>query len=70
MGHDRVSQALDRIEHAIARIEAAGSGGGAQHPAAGGAEIEDLREAHEALRGKVQGAIAQIDRLLANGGAR
>jgi hypothetical protein len=69
MGQERVSQALGRIERAIARIEAAASGGGVQRPSAGGAEIDGLREAHEALRGKVQSAIAQIDRLLEAEGA-
>jgi hypothetical protein len=63
-----VSQALGRIEQAIARIEAAASRGGGQ---AGDAhEVESLRQAHEALRGKVQGAIAEIDRLLEPEGAR
>jgi hypothetical protein len=70
MGQERVSQALGRIERAIARIEAAGSGGGGQGPAADSAEVDGLREAHEALRGKVQSAIAQIDRLLETEGAR
>jgi hypothetical protein len=70
MGHERVSQALGRIERAIARIEAAGSAGSVHRPADGGAEIIALREAHEALRGKVQGAIFQIDRLLETEGAR
>ena len=68
MGQERVSQALGRIEQAIARIEAAASRGGA--PAGAPHEIESLRQAHEALRGKVQGAIAQIDRLLETEGAR
>ena len=70
MGHERVSQALGRIERAVARIEAAGSNGGGQRAAADGEETASLREAHEALRGKVQGAIAQIDRLLESEGAR
>ena len=70
MGQERVSQALGRIERAIARIEAAASTGGASKPADGGAEVESLRTAHDALRGKVQSAIAQIDRLLETEGAR
>ena len=70
MGQDRVSQALGRIERAIARIEAAGSNGSRQPPAADNSELDGLKEAHEALRGKVQGAIAQIDRLLETEGAR
>ena len=60
-----MSGALNRIEDAIARIEAAAAGGGAQPSAEDNAEVEGLREAHEALRGKVQSAIAQLDRLLA-----
>ena len=64
MGQERMSQALGRIERAIARIEAAAAGATAQPPSGDAAEVEALREAHEALRGKVQGAIAQIDRLL------
>jgi hypothetical protein len=70
MGQERVSQALGRIKTAIARIEAAASGGGVQPPATDNAEVEGLREAHEALRGKVQSAIAQIDRLLETEGGR
>jgi hypothetical protein len=64
MGQERVSQALGRIEQAIARIEAAASRGASQVGGGDGSEVANLREAHEALRGKVQGAIAQIDRLL------
>jgi hypothetical protein len=62
MGQDRVGQALGRIEQAIARIEAAASRGGTH--AGDFHEVESLRQAHDALRGKVEGAIAQIDRLL------
>ena len=64
-----MSHALNRIETAIARIEAAAAPGGAQPSAADRAEFENLKEAHEALRGKVQGAIAQLDRLLAPQGS-
>ena len=60
MGQERVSQVLDRIERAVARIEAAA----ARESTAGSGDIDGLREAHEALRGKVQSAILQIDRLL------
>jgi hypothetical protein len=70
MGQQRVSQALGRIEQAIARIEAAASRGASQAARSDGNEVAELREAHEALRGKVQGAIAQIDRLLETEGAR
>ncbi|HEX8380260.1 MAG TPA: hypothetical protein VF619_06915 [Allosphingosinicella sp.] len=63
MAQEKLSGALDRIERALARIEAAAT----RIPDAsgeGGAELDGLRQAHEALRGKVQGAIHQIDRLL------
>ena len=63
-----MSGALTRIEDAIARIEAAAASGGAQPSAADNAQVESLREAHEVLRGKVQSAIAQLDRLLAQEG--
>jgi hypothetical protein len=69
MGQERVSQALSRIDKALARIEAAAAH--APSAAAGdGAELESLRHAHETLRGKVEGAIGQIDRLLELDGAR
>ena len=60
MPDPRALAAIDRIERALARIEAAAQS--AQHD--DGGELERLRTAHEALRGRVQGAIAQIDRLI------
>jgi hypothetical protein len=65
MSSERAEQAMQRIERAIGRIEAAV----AQRPAANGDDdLERLRETHRALRGQVEGAIAQIDRILADGG--
>jgi hypothetical protein len=61
MGQDRVEQALGRIERALARIE--GSAGRIQAPA--GPADDGLREAHEALRGRVREALAQLDGLIA-----
>jgi DNA polymerase III delta subunit len=61
MGQDRAAASIERIERALVRIEAA----------AGRASRDDgLRQAHAALRGKVEGAIAQIDRLLETEGSR
>ncbi|HYG48593.1 MAG TPA: hypothetical protein VD846_11725 [Allosphingosinicella sp.] len=66
MGQDRVAQAIGRIESALARIEAA-----AQRPSAPGpSEDGALREAHEALRGRVREALAQLDTLIASAEAR
>jgi hypothetical protein len=66
MGQDRVVIAIARIERALARIEAAA---GRPSPASmdGDSGASELRAAHLALRGRVEGAIAQIDGLLASG---
>jgi hypothetical protein len=61
MGDSRALAALARIERALARIEAAGARLAAPAPAATDAVPG---EAHRALRGKVEQAIAQIDRLI------
>ena len=55
--------AIDRIEQALARIEAAAER--RQSTPSVEPELRQLREVHQALRGRVEGAIAQIDRLLA-----
>jgi hypothetical protein len=58
MGEKRTETAVARIERALARIEAAAS---RPRPAA---DDGALRATHEALRGKVETAIRQIDQLL------
>jgi len=60
MGDEKAFAAVGRIERALARIEAAAAARPAAPPDPDGA----LREAHEALRGKVETAIRQIDQLL------
>jgi hypothetical protein len=63
MSEERALAAIDRIDRAIARIETAAERQAAsptQEP-----ELRELRAVHEALRGRVEGAIEQIDRLLA-----
>ena len=65
MADELSMQTIDRIERALARIEAASraaSNGGQMD-----GELLGLREAHQSLRAKVEGAIAQIDRLLETG---
>jgi hypothetical protein len=59
MGDEKALAAVGRIERALARIEVA-----AARPPAPSAPDGALREAHEALRGKVETAIRQIDQLL------
>ncbi|MDQ3140604.1 MAG: hypothetical protein M3Q15_07760 [Pseudomonadota bacterium] len=60
MPDERAIIAISRIEHALARVEAAA---GRDPPTSDGA-LEELRGRHGALRGKIEGAIAQIDGLL------
>jgi hypothetical protein len=68
MGLDRAGQAIARIERALARVEAAAARRtAAPAPAADDGEVMELRRAHMALRSRVEGAIAQIDGLLATG---
>ena len=66
MADDRAMEAIGRIERALARIEAAAAKQPEQAPR-DDTELRQLREVHQALRGKVEGAIGQIDRLLAAG---
>jgi multidrug resistance efflux pump len=60
MQDQRAQGALARIERALDRIErAAGTQAGA------GEELTRLRAAHLQLRARVEGAISEIDRMLA-----
>ena len=61
MKDERAMQAIARIESALARIEAVA---GKIPPPRDDGELRRLREVHQALRGKVEGAISQIDRLI------
>jgi hypothetical protein len=62
MGQDRAELAIGRIERAIARIERAA----ARAPDPAASEDIALREAHEALQGRVREALAQLDGLIAS----
>lgn len=66
MGDTRSLDAIARIERALARIEASARKHGGQ--GAETAELAQLRDAHHALRTRVEGAIGQIDRLLESEG--
>ena len=70
MGDPRALEAIRRIEQALARIEAAASRPAPVPAAQPSEEYERLKEAHDALRRRVSGAIGQIDRLLETGEAR
>ena len=65
MADERALAAIRRIEQALARIEAASS-----RPRPFQTTSEDLaqlRDVHQALRFKVEGAIGRIDRMLETG---
>ena len=69
MADARALEAISRIERALARIEAAA----ARPPAATPShdqDFEQLRQAHDALRRHVAGAIGQIDGMIASGERR
>jgi hypothetical protein len=68
MGQDRAMQAISRIEQALARLEQSAS----RRPPApvDDSELLALRQSHRMLRGKVEHAIGEIDRLLAAGDER
>ena len=62
MGESRTAAALERIERALARIEAVADAPPPAAPADG--------EAQQALRGKVEEAISRLDSLLSGTEAR
>jgi C4-type Zn-finger protein len=64
MSDERATQAIARIERVLARIEEAATRTPELAPR-DDSDLRQLREVHQALRGKVEGAISQIDRLLA-----
>lgn len=68
MSDERATLALHRIERALARIERAAAA--PRTASDDGAKLSELNRAHQALRGQVEGAIAQIDTLLASGRSR
>ena len=70
MADERALEALRRVEHALARIEAAGSRPAPAGESAPSEEFERLKDAHDSLRRRVAGAIGQIDRLIEAGEAR
>ena len=63
MADERALTAIRRIEQALGRIETAAARP-KPAPAADSDELRQLRDVHQSLRAKVEGAIGQIDRLL------
>ncbi len=63
-GGGGVEQALDRIEQAIGRLEAAAAARNSS--AADGGAVGELTTRHRKLREKVAGELRQLDLLLAN----
>jgi chromosome segregation ATPase len=67
MVDQRAQDAVSRIERALARIEAAAQRPAPAPPGVPSEDFERLREAHDALRRQVIGAIGQLDDLIAVG---
>jgi hypothetical protein len=63
MADIRAMEAIDRLERALSRVEAAAARKTGSDPRGGG-ELKELREVHQALRERVEGAILQIDRMI------
>ena len=59
MREESASNALERIENALGRIEAA-----SRHGISAQAELAELKKHHRALRERIEGAISEIDRML------
>ena len=70
MADPRALDAVRRIERALARVEAAAARPAPPAAAEPSDEYERLREAHDALRRQVAGAIGQIDRMIETGERR
>ena len=68
MPDERAIIAIGRIERALARIE--GEAGRLNGASADDGQLQLLRERHQALRGKIEGAISQIDRMLEGRGGQ
>jgi hypothetical protein len=67
MGQDKADISIARIERALARIEAAADRPATSPSMPDDGEVSQLRRAHRALRGRVEGAITELDGLLAAG---
>ena len=63
MADIRAMEAIDRLERALARVEAAAAARRQPEPR-DESELIRLREVHQTLRSKVEGAISHIDRML------
>lgn len=69
MSEERIITAVERIDGAMTRIEAAAA---RQVPAPtdampADAVFADLRERHDAMRSRVESAVAELDMLIRNG---
>jgi hypothetical protein len=67
MSADRIAQALERIESAMARIDAARDAalGGEAKPGGSSARVVELVNVHERLREQVAESLRELDEILA-----
>lgn len=66
MADIRAMTAIDRLERALARVEQSAAKKTAPDPRNDN-ELIELRQVHQTLRSKVEGAISQIDRMIEAG---
>ncbi|GAB4484074.1 MAG: hypothetical protein OHK0018_15900 [Erythrobacter tepidarius] len=66
MNADRIAHALERIEAALARMDAAREGllAAAPQPSSGSARVVELVNAHEKLREQVAETLRELDGLI------
>jgi len=64
MADIRAMEAIDRLERALSRVEAAAARTARAEPRGDDNELRQLCEVHQVLRNKVETAIVQIDRML------
>jgi hypothetical protein len=61
---ERLIVAIGRLDQALTRLESAVHSAAPSAPAAGSAELTELRVRHERLKGRTQEAVAALDRLI------
>lgn len=67
MTEERILIAVERIDGALSRMEAAARARADAPQPADNAELVRLRERHAAMRGRVEEALGELDMLIRNG---
>ena len=67
MTEERILTAVERIDGALGRIEAAARRASSPGAAPDTAELDRLRERHTVMRGQIEVAMGELDMLIRNG---